>query len=362
MEAAADLSSVLTIAESIASIFGIGGGSSGSLDAETIAVLQDMLDNLVSEVEEVFLYDLTEADVYTATGVAQSAHDFLAVNYANGQANGETAAELWTLLTADTAASRLADLSTQASIMLSWTTSNQQTQTAQQTISLALTIYTLIVAFYRERASNAPTQQVAAAELANMHDYASLGVQRIQPLVQAVSTARMNAIGNPIAHHQQVVSTTGHLFQFWSYTVQDAWPPQQPLGTVLSVGQEGDKSANRDRRLLTQIQSARNLYRNICQGADDASMASWSNSLSSAVEAGYFVGNASVWQEFNTSFSQPTIAKVLKTLNAGGEWFVNAQKTLQNLQALASYQPATAPTTPPVKGSESGHATSMEKS
>ena len=350
MEAAADLSSVLTIEESIASIFGIGGGSSGSLDAETIAVLQDMLDNLLSEVKEVFLYDLTEADVYTATGVAQSAHDFLAVNYPNAQANGETAAQLWALLTTDTATSRLADLSTQASVMLSWTTGNQRT--AQQTISLALTIYTLIVAFYRERASNAPTQQVAAAELANMHDYASLGVQRIQPLVQAVSTARMNAIGNPVHNYQQVVTPRGYVSKFWSYTVQDAWPPQQELGTVLSVGQQGDNSVHfQDPKLPVQIQSARNVYRNICQGADDASMTSWSNSLRSAVGTGYFVGNATVWQEFNTSFSQPTIAQVLPTLIAGGKWFINAHKTLQNLQALASYQPATAPTTPAVKGS-----------
>src|SRR5271165_4830049 len=109
------LSTLLSIGSSLKNIFDPSNDS-----AEIIAALQQMLANLLAEIKQVFLDDLTDAAIATAAGVAQSAHDFLAVDYVNAETAGMSKAELWTLLTSDTSVSRLSDLVAQTSIMLSW--------------------------------------------------------------------------------------------------------------------------------------------------------------------------------------------------------------------------------------------------
>ena len=92
-----DFTTYLGLGEEIASIF-TGGDDVGALES----FLENMFATLLSEIEQVFEQGLTNNLAATAAGVAQTAKDFLAVNYVNAQRAGESDAQLWTLLSADT--------------------------------------------------------------------------------------------------------------------------------------------------------------------------------------------------------------------------------------------------------------------
>jgi hypothetical protein len=257
MNAVNDFSTLLTIGTTLESIFDPSNDS-----AEIITAMQQMLGNLLAEIKQVFLTDLTDVVVATAAGVAQSAHDFLAVDYVNGQKAGMSKAELWAMLTSDTSVARLSDLVAQASIMLGWSLTDPDM--AEQTTSLALAIYLHIFALHQERARNAPDDATSRAEWADAKQYASLAGQRMGPIVTGYLTQRSAAI-TPITENRRTDRGPENVY-ILQYIVQDAWPPSQPSGIVLAVGQEWvpDKGGKQSAQLNEQITTAYNLYRNLC--------------------------------------------------------------------------------------------------
>ena len=112
-----DFTTYLGLGEEIASIF-TGGDDVGALES----FLENMFATLLSEIEQVFEQGLTNNLAATAVGgAAQTAKDFLAVDYVNVQRAGESDAQLWTLLSADTSGPSLQALSAQASTMTTGT-------------------------------------------------------------------------------------------------------------------------------------------------------------------------------------------------------------------------------------------------
>ncbi|HXW23888.1 MAG TPA: hypothetical protein VEK73_04000 [Xanthobacteraceae bacterium] len=329
MSAVNDFSSLLSSGSSILDIFGLG--SSNSLSQADLAALQSMFDGLLAEVKQLFLDDLTDAAIATASGVAQSAHDFLKVDYANAQRAGESKAELWTLLTADSSAFHLPDLVAQASAMDIWATANPNR--AQEATSLALMIYNLITAIRRERAANAPDAQTVQAEKNDITSYANLAVARVGKVVQNYQQQRLSAIGSPVRSQGSTIEPVGlrggRTLYWWKYTVQDNWPASQPVGIVLTAEQDGSTDNHADPQLLSQVTAARSYYYNLCQGGTAAQMKTWSQALTSAVSTGYLGQN---------SANAKVIANQLPTLKAEGTWAANAASTLANLSKVASAQ------------------------
>ena len=339
-----DFTTYLGLGEEIASIF-TGGDDVGALES----FLENMFATLLSEIEQVFEQDLTNNLAATATGVAQTAKDFLAVDYVNAQRAGESDAQLWTLLSADTSGPSLQALSAQASTMTTWTQYYPtMAQMAQQTVSLALTIYSLIVALRRERAMHAPDPPTRAAETASMRTYAGLGVSRIQPLLDSVTQQRVAAI-SPLTEGSW--SATGPAgarggraeYERW-YFVTDSWStnstpqstPSTPR-TVLTVYTSGlgdGPAAETVRQMQLRLTEARQLYVNLAQGGSDGQMTQWQQQLTNLVNT----DNYFQFPPDNTngvSPSAPGLARALSSLTPVGSWLYQGRTTLQSLTGLS---------------------------
>jgi hypothetical protein len=200
------------------------------------------------------------------------------------------------------------------------------------------------IAIRRERAANAPDPATRIAELKDKAQYANLAVARIQPAVTAVSTARINAVGVP--QHTSGTRSYKYYAYYWSYTVTDAWPPAQPFGPVLTVGEAGGSYPGRPRtedpQMKQQIQQARSIYMNLCKGGPESQMTEWAHSLTAAVSGGYFGGDPVTWNEKGWTFSSPVIARILPSLVGFGNWLTNAQSTIKNFQAMGQASAASA--------------------
>ncbi len=344
-----DFSTLLGAGERIEQLF---GGSDGIDLAALEKILQNMFDNLLAEIKQVFSQDLTDTAAATAAGVAQTAHDFLAVDYVNAQRARVSQGQLWDLLTADTSGASLQALSAQASTMTTWASSNPLSM-AQQTLALALTIYTLIVAIRRERAANSPDPNMRAAELTSMRAYAALAVNRLQPLLNSVRDARLGSISpsplnpyqNPQHNGSMKIKDFGRDPQFsdrvYYYAVTDSW--NRPAGSSQQVlvawelaprasGLWGPPSG----ALWPQISEAYNNYVKLAGGGADSDMAQWQQQLTQVITTGSKFADipGSSWGLTST---RPGLSASgwLPPLVTLGSWLYQAQITLQSLEQLS---------------------------
>lgn len=294
---------------SIESIFATGG-----LD------LQRMLDKLEFEIKQVFLDDLSDQSVYEATGVAQASADWLSTNYVNAVNSGETKAELWAMLSQDASGPRLSDLVAQASTMLEWAKDHPKA-IAQKTTSLALTIYGLIVALYRERSANAPDQATQAAEAANMCAYAAMGVQRIDPLFQSISTSRLYGISEVQAGTDSGLAQVLYVTDAWLADFDSSAPAE------LSVW-VGNIEVSPTPDAQTQIGAASAAYVQLLQTGSDDAAAALKASLGDA-----FTGDTPAG--FPDSPNAAGIIAQIPSFQTTGKWLNQAPDALQNLRKIA---------------------------
>ena len=321
--------------------------------------LANLFASLLTEIQQVFDQDLTDAAAATAAGVAQTAQDFLAINYVNAQQAGESEAQLWTLLSTDSSGPSLQALSAQASTMTTWAHDNP-TSMAQQTVSLALTIYSLIAALRRERARRAPDQHTRIAETANMRAYAALAATRIQPLLDSVSQARLAAI-SPIT--EGGFSNTDHggiIYNAHWLVVTDSWNPgnaSKASNQVLAVFYWGygtppytpSWTTDTIPDMQSQITAARELYVKLAAGGNDSDMALWEQQLTNMVTTGTVDGSPQAgwinYFQFNqgdaskdgapATPSAPGLQTVLQSVAAMGSWLYQGQSTLQTFTGLS---------------------------
>jgi hypothetical protein len=318
----------LGLGEEIAEIF-TGGDDVATLES----FLENMFSNLFAEIKQVFNQDLTDAAAATAAGVAQMAQDFLAIDYVNAQRARESDAQLWTLLSTDSSGPSLQALSAQASTMTTW--AQDYPKLGAQTVSLALTIYSLSVALRRERAKHAPDRQIRVAELSNMRTYARLAVSRLQPLLDSVSQARAAAISLlPAQPGSHTFLPPGHgsgpIRTFWWYVVTDGWNTTTPI-PVLTVQELGPEPSP---QLQSQIANARDLYVKIAQGGSASDMAQWQQQLTQQVTTGsyfQFQGPGAA----NLTPSAPGLQAQLESVAVQGSWLYKARTTLQSLTQLS---------------------------
>ena len=354
MDFVGGLTTVLGLGEEIAQLFDPGDGSGPTIylvDPSALErVLEPILGSLLTEIKQVFNQDLANTlgvtPVAAAAGAAQTAHDFLAVDYVNAQLAGMSQAQLWNLLTADTSGPALQELSAQASMMTTWT--DNPTSIAQQTTSLALMIYSLIVAIRRERAANAPDLRTRRRELATMRRYAALAVSRVWPLLESVGQARVAAISPSYIFQWVAPSDPGSLqtvqgqgVQYYAYIVTDSWNSgtAQPVLSAWEIAPQvnnafGPPSIN----LWLQINTARGYYVNLAQGGSDSDMAQWSQQLTQLVTWGskfpLVVPVVSSGQPQLTP-SLPGLPALLTSLTAPSGWLQGGRTALQNLDQLS---------------------------
>ena len=344
MDFVSDFSSFLGAGEEIEAFF------TGGSDIDAIeSWLTNMFANLFAEIKQLFGQDLTNAAAATAAGVAQTARDFLAVDYVNAQRAGESDAQLWTLLSVDSSGPSLQALSAQASTMTTW--AQDYPTMAQQTVSLALTIYSLMVALRRERAKHAPDRQTRAAETANMRTYAGLAVTRIQPLLDSLTQSRLAAITiTPTSRTLTLVTGGGAASEhhYYWYVVADSWNSDntpQPVLTVLLSNGPGSW-ADVDPQLKEQIGIAQGLYVNLAQGGSKSQMAQWKQQLTNLINTGstdgapapvnYFRRYQDVFAGFNlTPSGGPGFDALLKPVTALGSWLYKGRTTLLSLTRLS---------------------------
>ena len=365
MDFVSDFTTFLGLGEEVAQLFGYG--SSNEVDLSALeSVLQNMLDKLSTEIKQVFNQDLADTAVATAAGVAQTALDFLAVDYVNAQQAGRSQqagmlqAQLWSLLTADTSGPPLQDLSAQAATMTTWSKDNP-TSIAQRTISLALTIYGLIVAIRRERAANAPDARTRRRELATMRTYAALAVSRVWPLLESVRQARVAAVaakwpnfppslqlldkGNDPGSMRALEIDAGpppYPPPAYEYVVTDTWN-SSTAKQVLAVGETPTPQAGKwgwgppTEELWQEISTAYGYYMKLVQGGTDSDMALWTQQLMQLVTTGskftgYPFENYGVWR---LTASLPGLPAQLTSITPMASWLYGGRTTLQGLDQLS---------------------------
>jgi len=307
--------------------------------------LTNMFSILLTEIEQVFSQGLTEVEVATASGVAQTAQDFLAIDYVNAQQAQETDAQLWSLLSTDTSGPSLQALSAQASTMTTWAKDNA-TSLAQRTVSLALTIYSLIVALRRERAKHGPDQRTRAAEAASMRAYAALAASRIHPILDSVLQARLADISGVTAGSANVVLPSPgrgvmnpETTYYW-LAVTDSWNPSstpQPAPSkppqVLMTLQNAGVWPNSD--MATQMATARGMYIQLASGGSDSDMAQWSQQLTQLVTTSSYFQLQPPWNLPQATPTAPGLPALLTSVTATGGWLYNGRITLQSLDLLS---------------------------
>ena len=285
---------------------------------------------------------------WTAAGVAQTGQDFLAVDYVNAQQAGLSQAQLWRLLSADTSGPPLQELSAQAGTMTTWT-KDSPTSTAQQTLSLALTIYSLIVAIRRERAANAPDVPTRRAELATMRTYAALAVSRLWPLLESVRLARVAAISpSPLLKWTSLgppqgfipgslLTSPGYGISFYVFVVTDSWN-SSTIPSVLSAWESPEVvGAPPSEELWQEISAAYMYYMNLVQGGSDGDMAVWTQQLTQLVKTG------TKFPKYSFSFnvqpepvpSLPGLPAQLALITPVGSWLYGGRTTVQSLDLLS---------------------------
>lgn len=305
-----------------ATLLGLGESIAG-LFADSGPNMQELIAKLEFEIKEVFRTDLADAAVYHATGVAQAASDWLAIDYVNAVNAGETSAQLWNMLTGDSAAPRLSDLQTTASEMIAWASDNPKA-IAQQTLSLSLTISSLIVTYHRERATHAPDATTEAAETADMKSYAGDSVTRVTRLFTNVYVARSRGISQPQSSsggdfHEAVVVTDG-----W----YGGWGSADPVIIGgLAWGNEFGGPTIED--CQAQVSTAYNAYLKLLNSGSDDDYSTLRRSL----EGNVFVG----WSEFAGAPSgQEVIQNDLPGMKQSGQWYAQGQAALKGLTAIAN--------------------------
>lgn len=329
MNVASLLLSLLSAGHSIAAMFGGGG--------QTLDIAR-LLDKLKSDITHVFHQELADQAVITAGAVAQASADWLSTEYRNAVLNSESRDQLWRLLDESSDSPGLHALKAQAGIMAGWT-SDTPTAVGQQTASLALTIYGLIVAIFRERSANAPDANTRAAEAANMRDYARKGVERVLPLYRAVRAARFSGI-SPATH---LWFDTRFEFNWW--VVRDTWvgdpPPVAPPrfgfsdGSILFCAQgfplpvllpDGPEPPAE-----TQISQVRAAYIRLLETGSSEASAALTSALSAPRSA--FTGGAP--QGCTAPTSKQLIAQQLRGFETTGKWLTSAPAALQDLRKIA---------------------------
>ncbi|MGN6258718.1 MAG: hypothetical protein ACTHN3_13385 [Solirubrobacterales bacterium] len=312
MDEIGKFATLLGLGESIASLFGDSGPN-----------MQELMAKLEFEIKEVFRTDLADAAVHQATGVAQAASDWLAIDYVNAVNAGETTAQLWNMLTGDSAAPRLSDLQATASEMIAWASDNPKA-IAQQTLSLSLTVSSLIVTYHRERATNAPDKAAQGAETADMKSYAGNAVTRVKPLFDKVHAARLGGISQPNSStggdfHQAVVVTDS----WYGY-----WGSADPIiiGGLAWGNEFGGPTFEDCQR---QVSTAYDAYLELLNSGSDNDY----NTLRTALQGDVFVG----WSEGgNAPSGQDVIQNDLPGMKQSGQWYTQGQAALQGLTTIAN--------------------------
>ena len=333
-------STFLGLGKELENFFDGGGG-----DAALESWLANMFATLLTEIEQVFSQGLTEVEVATALGVAQTAQDFLAIDYVNAQQAQESDPQLWSLLSTDSSGPSLQALSAQASTMTTWAKDNA-TSLAQRTVSLALTIYSLIVALRRERAKHGPDRCTRAAEAASMRAYAALAASRIQPILNSVLQARLADISGVTAGSANVVLPSPgrgvmnpETTYYW-LAVTDSWDPSsapQPAPSkppqVLMTLQNAGVWPNSD--MATQMATARGMYIQLASGGSDSDMAQWSQQLTQLVTTSSYFQLQPPWNLPQATPTAPGLPALLTSVTATGGWLYGGRITLQSLDLLS---------------------------
>lgn len=281
--------------------------------------LQNMFDKLLFEVKQVFLTDLSDQAVYTATGVAQATVDFFSIQYANAVAAGASKPQLYKLLTQGDIP-QVENLGAQAATMLAWANDNPKA-IAQKTCALALTIYGLIVLIFRERAANNPDPVAAAAEVNDMRDYAARGVARIQPLFTAVRDARWGGISGINSGWDVGFNPILWVTDSWMADFGSDAPP------ILAAGVGSDvygPSPPAD----VQIGAALTAYLALLHSGSDEDASALTQALGDAFYGDGPEGNQTA------PTAQDVIAQI-PSFQTTGRWLAQAPSALQNLQTVA---------------------------
>ena len=199
---------LIEIIGKIAELYDIGKTLEDFFDPP--ASLEDMFALLLVDISNIFLQEIANEDLKTATATLQNVQNFLAIDYANAVNNKQSNQQLYTLLTQDNAAPSVSNFDTIINLIAAWaqqfaTDPSQVRQSiACQSITFSLSSYLYLVLLYKERArvyytpSTNPGDRQAgiATEWANMQQYALNGIAIMQPIVTAINNFRFNSVSN----------------------------------------------------------------------------------------------------------------------------------------------------------------------
>jgi len=220
--------------------------------------LDDMFALLLVDISNIFLQDIANEDLKTATATLQSVQNFFAIDYADAVNNKQSDQQLYTLLTQDNAAPSVSNFDTIISLIASWAQefspdpSQIRQNIACQAITFSLTSYLYLVLLYKERArvyytaSTNPGDRQAgiATEWANMQKYALNGITTLQPIFNAITSFRFNSVSNTPGQQSYEGGGVGDIVSFITFA-------DNYLGTTiriqtddLSVGYGGQYDTN----------------------------------------------------------------------------------------------------------------------
>jgi hypothetical protein len=166
-----DLGTLIGLGQAISSIF----GGSGSPSAGEIAALVEQ------EMEVLFFQQTADAVISSAADTLDAVRTFLAVDYANAQAAGQSNAELWALLNSSSSPG-IANLEEAQDGLTNWLQTNSGTPPGtsgsymSRAASVGLGLALHICLLHRERAKVAPDDPTKATELDDMRGKARIAI------------------------------------------------------------------------------------------------------------------------------------------------------------------------------------------
>ena len=302
------------------------------------ASLADMFALLLVDIDNIFIQEIANEDLKTATATLQNVQNFFSIDYADAINNNESNQQLYTLLTQDNAAPSLSNFDTIINLIVSWaqqfsTDPSQIRQNiASQSITFSLTSYLYLVLLYKERsrvyytASTNPADRLAGinAEWANMQKYALNGIAIMQPIVTAIANFRFSQPTNTDGDYH-FVGGGGWVDQKYITFTDDYLSTTIKIITEDSFSGMGSSGDNNYQN-TDAINDFKNCYVNVLQNGT-GNQGQWVTALNDSYNLPLVQNNIDFQNSSNINFAP---------LPPFGDFYVNSQKILSTLTTIST--------------------------